>query len=240
MSDNRATAGSDFSAISQGIVLPTSNALLYSRFGGTEAASLRNLANESAPLVEVGDMVENANYITLDSNGNRLSSASFETASMTIMAVVRAPVATGTSRIVSCNSGSGSRGLTFYLTSSTMVMAATFDDATTSLVNCTLAIPDNDAWIIAVGEVEAGVGLRVKDETRNLSAAVAKTTARTTALNTTYTLQIGSRPGAAQTGGEIDMSSCLIIPGILSATDRAAWIGRMRSWAARRPVPIIV
>ncbi|PZU67509.1 hypothetical protein [Sphingobium sp.] len=223
----------DFAAVSQGLVLPTDNAMLFARFGGTLEAGLVNYADEGAPLTEVGDVTVTAGYITADSAGNRLSSPLHEAETMTIIAVARAPIATGASRIVSSNPGSDS-GVTFYLTQTTIVMAATYADAPTTLVSASVGIGTNDDWSLFVGEVEAGVGLRVRDEHDNVSGATAKTTAR--AMNTTTTLQIGGRPNSTNSGSEVDIAAVAVIPAILSAEERAAWLTFMRAQAARRGI----
>lgn len=226
----------DFSVVSQGIVPPIADATYFLRLGDTKAKSLKNLMGGPSFAEALGVIVPQPTYATLDGATGTINTGILETSpNGTIFCIARAPGATGTVYLHSAQGGATSAGLSLEMTTTAIETRSTFSNNATVRQPASLTVPDRTAWRLYVGEAEQGVGLRVADETRGLSAAYANTNTRN--LNAATTMRIGGRSNTTS-GGPVDIHQIIYVPRILTGTERARVLAFMRAYAAARGITV--
>ncbi len=195
------------------IVTPVMQASAWYLLGGTQDASLSNLANPALPALPVGTALPiAAGFVTVGPGAAQINTRVVEAAEMTFFAVARAAASANQVRMITNYradaAAGGNAGRSFLMRSTAAVML----QQTTTVEDISTPVGDRTVWAIYAGRATM-TSVDIYDLTRNTKAS--KATAAH--VVSSYPFHLGFMPGA--TGSDttpVDLALAAIYPAALT------------------------
>lgn len=193
------------------IATPAAQASAWYLMGGTQDATLRNLADPTRPATPSKALpVVAPGYVTLGGNAAdaQIATGVAEPNDFTLFMVARASAGTDSIRAISSFVSNPAAGASLRFSSGSILAGRQTDAFSTAV----LAVPDRTTWALYVARFTRSGEIYFADLTRGRTATV--TTAAQ--VPSTVPFSLGSNPGAPAAGATADMALAAIYPLALS------------------------